>query len=121
MDQAQASKDAEDEQARVRSRLQSAHAGSQHNTADSGTGRGRSHMTQRMPPPQHPLPRASGHPPRPFVGSNNRGGAVSTGSTSGEGGMGALLGVASQLRPPRVSLAAKFRIRVLFILLARSP
>lgn len=104
MDQSQVSKDPEDDQARARSRLQSAHAGSQHNTAESAAGRDHSHMAHRMPPPQHPLPRASGHPPRPFVGSNNRGGAVSGGSTSGEGGMGALLGVASQLRPPRVRL-----------------
>lgn len=70
------------------------------------TGGGRGHMLHRMSPPQHPLPRPPGHPPRPFAGPSRGAGATSGGGGGGvgEGGMGALLGVASQLRPPRVSL-----------------
>jgi len=59
-------------------------------------------MLHRMSPPQHPLIRPSGHPPRPFSGPSRGAGAASGGAGGGEGGMGALLGVASQLRPPRV-------------------
>lgn len=60
-----------------------------------------SHVSHRMAPPQHPHP-------RPFVASSMRGTASGAGAPgSGEGGMGALLGRASQLRPPRVSFVFK--------------
>lgn len=60
-------------------------------------------MLHRMSPPQNPLPRPPGHPPRPFAGPSRGAGASHGSAGNGEGGMGALLGVASQLRPPRVS------------------
>ena len=74
-----------------------------HGSTETPAG-GRGHTLHRMSPPQHPLSRPSGHPPRPFSGPSRGAGAASGSAGGGEGGMGALLGVASQLRPPRVSL-----------------
>lgn len=100
------SEDRADEQGRSHARLQTARGVEQHGGPEaSAAGRGHSHMSHRMAPPQHPLPRSAGHPPRPFAGASNRGGAGPGGAGVAEGGMGALLGVASQLRPPRVSCA----------------
>lgn len=92
-----------EEQPRTHQRLQASRAMPQHTGGDaSAAGRGNSHASQRMAPPQNPLSRPTGHPPRPFVGCSMRGSPPNT-QASGEGGMGALLGGASQLRPPRVS------------------
>ncbi|CAM9120107.1 unnamed protein product [Ectocarpus sp. 8 AP-2014] len=74
-----------------------------HGSAEAPAGgRGQSHMLHRMSPPQHPHSRLPGHPPRPFAGPSRSTGAGPGGAGVGDGGMGALLGVASQLRPPRI-------------------
>lgn len=106
LEQAPMSKDHSEKQGRSHGHLQGARAAPSHGSADApAAGRGHSHLPHRMAPPQHPLPRPTGHPPRPFVGASTRAaGSAPTVPGVGEGGMGALLGQASQLRPPRVSL-----------------
>lgn len=105
LDPAPIAEDISEKQGRSHTRLQqSAHAVAPHDSSEApGAGRGHSQIPQRMAPPQHPLPRPTGHPPRPFAGASSRAGPGPGGPGLGEGGMGALLGVASQLRPPRVS------------------
>lgn len=104
LEQTPMSKDQSEKQNRSHGHLQGARAAASHGSADApAAGRGHSHLPHRMAPPQHPLPRPTGHPPRPFVGASNRPGAAPAVPGVGEGGMGALLGLASQLRPPRVS------------------
>lgn len=103
LEQAPMSKDQSEKQGRSHGHVQGARAAASHGSADApAAGRGHSHLPHRMAPPQHPLPRPTGHPPRPFVGASNRPGAAPAVPGVGEGGMGALLGVASQLRPPRI-------------------